>query len=44
MLNLTRKRMLKDWGKKCKSYAPLCGSCVAWHAWETLEDLYEVTK
>lgn len=40
----TKKQFEKDWGKKCKTFAPLCCVCVAWHAYETLADLYQIKK
>lgn len=41
---LTKKQFVKDWGKKCKDFAPLCVCCIAWHAYETLCDLYDIER
>ena len=44
LLNLEDKKAFeKHWGKKCKEYAPLCATCVAWLSFESLRDLYLIT-
>lgn len=40
----TRKQFTKDWGKKCKDFTPFCTCCMAWMAYETLLDLYNIKK
>jgi len=36
-----KKKIEKDWGKKCKDFSPLCVVCLIWRAFETIELLYE---
>lgn len=43
-MNITEFKIQKDFGKKCKYFSPLCPVCVAWHAYETLADLYHTKK
>lgn len=40
----TKKQFTSDWGPKCKDFAPLCASCIAWHAYLTLVDLYQIKE
>lgn len=37
-----KKKLLKGWGKKCKAFSPLCGVCLAWQAFETLDGLHSI--
>lgn len=35
-----KKKLIKDWGKPCKDFSPLCCVCLIWRAFETLDCLY----
>ena len=37
-----KKKLIKDWGKKCKNFSALCAVCLVWRAFETLESLYSM--
>lgn len=37
-----RKIVRKEFGKKCKERSPLCCVCVAWRAFEDLEELLTI--
>lgn len=35
-----KKKLEKDFGKKCKEFNALCPVCLAWKAYELLASLY----
>lgn len=37
-----KAKITKDWGKKCRTFSPLCAVCQIWHAYAIFEDLYEL--
>ena len=41
-LKTIKKYINKNWGKKCKDFSCLCATCIAWRAFETLEELSKV--
>ncbi len=36
-INELKKTIEKNFGKKCKDYAPFCTACIIWHAYETIK-------
>ena len=38
-----KKVLIKDWGKKCKDKALLCPKCLIWGAYDTIDEMYDVT-
>jgi len=35
-----KKQITKDFGKRCKSFEPICVTCIAWHGYDCLDDAY----
>lgn len=37
-----KKKITKDFGPRCKDRNRLCASCIAWEAYDTLKELFEI--
>lgn len=37
-----KKEVTKNFGRRCKDYSPLCGTCIAWNAYDTLQYLFDI--
>jgi hypothetical protein len=37
-----KKKLLKEYGKKCKSYSPFCFVCIVYNAVDVLEEALEI--
>ena len=40
-MNNFKKKLEKDWGKKCEDFSLNCAVCIVWRAFEVIEQLYE---
>ena len=42
LLKQLRKRITKEFGRKCKDYHPMCFVCMVWHAYDVLKEASEL--
>lgn len=43
-IGVIKKLIIKNYGKKCPDYNPLCAVCIMWHAFETIKEGLEFDK
>lgn len=37
-----KKQLIEKVGKPCKDYSPFCFTCIAWHSYNVLEEVFEI--